>query len=88
MTITALNVDDPQGEFALQTPPALPLELAAGAEVTLSTAFAPVDAGTAGGLLTVTHDGANGPLEVSLGGLGEPGGNGPNIIFRDAFEVP
>ena len=71
VTITALSVDDPQGEFALQAPPALPLELAAGTEVTLSTAFAPVDAGTAGGLLTVTHDGANGPAEVSLAGLGE-----------------
>ena len=71
VTITALNVDDPQGEFALQAPPALPLELAAGAEVTLNMAFAPIDEGAAGGLLTVTHDGENGPLEVLLDGVGE-----------------
>ena len=86
VTISALDVDDPQGEFALQAPPALPLALAAGAEVTLTLAFTPIDAGIAGGLLTVTHDGANGPLEVLLDGLGEtaPLPVGPAVLRLNA----
>jgi len=71
VTISGLGVDDTQGEFALQTPPALPLELAAGAEAMLTLAFAPIDTGAAAGLLTVTHDGADGPLEIPLDGSGD-----------------
>jgi hypothetical protein len=71
VTVDSLGVDDPQGAFALQSPPTLPMVLAAGAEISVTIAFEPVSEGAVGGLLTLTHDGADSPLEVLLDGFGE-----------------
>lgn len=69
LQISAWNISG-SNNFSITTAPSLPTTLGPNGSVNVTIRFAPTVGGLISGSFSVTHDGANSPLVVSLSGTG------------------